>query len=126
MTFYYGLQKTADKLLKSKGQALVITRTVQGSYNPDSGAVINTTSTQEGFGAVFDYGTRSIDGTLIRAGDKQLLLSALDASGVALTAPCLGDTVTIGGVVYVLVEPLKTISPAGTVVMYECNIRGVE
>ena len=124
MTFYTRLQNTAQKLLKGKGQSLTITRITAGTYNPATGAMTGaSTSTQAAYGAVFDYGAKQIDGTLIKAGDKQLLLSAFKTDGTALTAPVLGDTVSIGGVVYTLVEPLKTVGPAGITVIYEANLR---
>ena len=122
--FYNRLAATAKKLLKGKGQSLTLTKITAGTYNPATGGFTGAgTSTQTAYGAIFDYGTKQIDGTLIKAGDKQLLLSAFKTDGAALTAPVLGDTVSIGGVVYTLVEPLKEVNPAGTVVMYECNLR---
>ena len=124
MTFYARLQATANRLLKGKGQSITLTKITAGTYNPATGGFTGaSTSTQTAYGAVFDYGTKQIDGTLIKAGDKQILLSAFKTSGAALTAPVLGDTVTIGGVSFTLVEPLKEVNPAGTVVMYECNAR---
>ena len=124
MTFYTRLQNTAQKLLKGKGQSLTLTRITAGTYDPATGGMTGaTTSTQSAYGAVFDYGAKQIDGTLIKAGDKQLLLSAFKTDGTALTAPVLGDTVSIGGVVYTLVEPLKTVGPAGITVIYEANLR---
>ncbi len=124
MTFYTRLQNTAQKLLKGKGQSLTLTKVTAGTYNPATGAMTGTTtSTQTAYGAVFDYGSKQIDGTLIKAGDKQLLLSAFKTDGTALTAPVLGDTVSIGGVVYTLVEPLKTVGPAGITVIYEATLR---
>ena len=124
MTFYARLQATANRLLKGKGQSITLTKITAGTYNPATGGFTGAgTSTQTAYGAVFDYGAKQIDGTLIKAGDKQLLLSAVKTDGAALTAPVLGDTVTIGSVVFTLVEPLKEVNPAGTVVMYECNLR---
>ncbi len=124
MTFYARLQATANRLLKGKGQSLTLTKITAGTYNPATGGFTGAgTSTQTAYGAIFDYGTKQIDGTLIKAGDKQLLLSAFKTDGAALTAPVLGDTVSIGGVVFTLVEPLKEVNPAGTVVMYEVNLR---
>jgi len=124
VTFYARLQATANRLLKGKGQSITLTKITAGTYNPATGGFTGAgTSTQTAYGAVFDYGAKQIDGTLIKAGDKQLLLSAVKTDGAALTAPVLGDTVSIGGVTYTLVEPLKEVNPAGTVVMYEVNIR---
>ena len=124
MTFYARLQATANRLLKGKGQSITLTKITAGTYNPATGGFTGAgTSTQTAYGAVFDYGAKQIDGTLIKAGDKQLLLSAVKTDGTALTAPVLGDTVSIGGVVYTLVEPLKTVGPAGITVIYEANLR---
>jgi len=124
MTFYARLQNTAQKLLKGKGQSITLTKITAGTYNPATGGFTGAgTSTQTAYGAIFDYGTKQIDGTLIKAGDKQLLLSAFKTDGAALTAPVLGDTVTIGGVTYTLVEPLKEVNPAGTVVLFDVNLR---
>jgi hypothetical protein len=124
MTFYTRLQNTAQKLLKGKGQILTLTKVTAGTYNPATGAMTGTTtSTQTAYGAIFDYGAKQIDGTLIKAGDKHVLISAFKSDGSALTAPVLGDTVSIGGVVYTLVEPLKTVGPAGITVIYEANLR---
>ena len=124
MTFYTRLQATANRLLRGKGQSLTLTRITAGTYDPATGGMTGaTTSTQSAYGAIFDYGAKQIDGTLIKAGDKQLLLSPFKTDGTALTAPVLGDTVTVGSIVYTLVEPLKEINPAGTTVMYEVNLR---
>ncbi len=98
MTFYARLQATANRLLKGKGQSITLTKITAGTYNPATGGFTGAgTSTQTAYGAVFDYGAKQIDGTLIKAGDKQLLLSAFKTDGAALTAPVLGDTVSIGG-----------------------------
>ena len=124
MTFYPRLQATANRLLKGKGQSLTLTKITAGTYNPATGGFTGAgTSTQTAYGTILDYETKQIDGTLIKAGDKQLLLSAVKTDGTALTDPVLGDTVSIGGVVYTLVEPLKEVNPAGTVVMFDCNVR---
>lgn len=125
MTFYTKMQKTANKLLISKGQAVTLTHVEPGTYDPATGATgAATTTTQTGTGAVLEWNARQFDGTLIKAGDKQLLLSPLNTDGEEITAPVLGDTVTdVAGIVHTLVEPLKPLSPAGTVVLFDCNMR---
>jgi hypothetical protein len=122
---------TALRLLTDKGQAVTLTKAGgAGTYDPATG--INTVTppaAQTVTGAVFEYssfirsGVRNDAGSLIRAGDKQLLLAATATDGTALAAPATGDTVLVGSVTYTItgVAPL---SPAGTVVYYECNIRG--
>ena len=123
MDFYTRMQQTANKLLQGKGQAVTITRQVSGTYDPATGAAIVTTTTQTGTGAIFDYSDRNIDGELILSGDKQLLLSVVTAGGY-LTAPLVNDTVTDAGGVVRTITRVKALSPAGTTVLFDCNLRG--
>ncbi len=120
---YSEIAETANEIIEEFGQAVTLTHVIPGAYDPTTGGVTNTTTTQTGTGAVVNWAARQIDGTLIRATDKRLLLSPLNTAGAALTAPVLGDTVSIGGVTYTLVEPLKEINPAGTVVLFDVNLR---
>jgi hypothetical protein len=122
MEFYAKMQATANRLLKGKGQSITLSRQTAGAYDPATGTAAVTTTTQTAYGAMFEYGDKNIDGTLIKEGDKQLLLSALNSAGTALVAPALNDTVTINTVVYTVVR-IKPLSPAGTTVLFDCNIR---
>lgn len=124
MAFDYSeIANVADEILEEFGQAVTLTHVEPGTYVPGEG-ITNTTTTQAGTGAVVDWDAGQINGTLILIGDKRLLLSPLNTTGTVLTAPVLGDTVTDAvGVVYTLVAPLKTVSPAVTVVLYDCNLR---
>ena len=122
MEFYSKMQATANRLVKGKGQEITLTRQAAGAYNVSTGTASVTTTTQKAYGAMFEYGDKNIDGVLIKEGDKQLLLSALNSAGTALVAPQLNDTVTINTVVYTVVR-IKPLSPAGTTVLFDCNIR---
>ena len=121
MGFYEKMQKTSNRLLISKGQAVTLIHTVTGEYVPGSG-VTTTVSTQYGTGAVTEWDSRQVDGTIIRQGDRRLLLSALNTAGAALTAPAIEDTATVGGVTYTITQ-VKQTNPAGTVVLYDLNLR---
>jgi hypothetical protein len=123
MDFYSRMQATANKLLRGKGQQVTITRQVSGAYDPTTGQATVTTTVQNGYGAIFDYSDKNVDGVLILSGDKQLLLSAVNSTGTALTAPEVNDTVTAGGMVRTITR-IKALSPAGTTVMFDCNLRG--
>ena len=119
MAFNYAITKsTADKLLNNFGQSVLITNKVSGAYDPATGTVSQTITTQNGIGAVFDRGSKEIDGTTILLGDKKMLLSAVD-----ITKPQINDTVLVGSINYTIKEPLIEINPAGTVVMYKLNLR---
>ena len=121
--FYTRMQATANKLLRGKGQTVTLSRNTAGAYDPATGTTPVTVTTQNGTGAIFDYNDKNIDGVLILSGDKQLLLSAVNSTGTALTAPMVNDTVTAGGVVRTITR-IKTLAPAGTTVLYDCNLRG--
>lgn len=123
MNFYDRLQATANRLLKGKGQTVTITSQTVGDYDPATGSAPVTASTQTGWGAVFEYTNKNIDGTLIIAGDKQLLLSAINSAGILLATPQVNDTVTIGGQVSTI-KQIKPLNPAGTALLFDCNIRG--
>lgn len=125
MSFYDEMATIANDALFEFGQSITITHNTQGAYNPSTGSATVTTSTESAVGAVFEWGLSTIrygqgydTASLIKSGDKQLLLSA-----IGITPPQLNDIVTVGSINYTLVPPLKPLSPSGTVVLYECNIR---
>jgi len=113
---------TAAELLEEFGQSVTLTSKTSGAYSTATGATAVTTDTQTVNAVALDYGSRDIDGTLIRAGDKRLLMAPQTTAGDDLTAPVVDDTVTVGGTVYT-VKGIKTLSPAGTVILFDCNIR---
>jgi len=123
--FYSRMAATANRMLKRRGQTITVSHTTDGTYDPTTGQISGAvTTTQTVAGIMIEWDARQIDGTLIKVGDRRLLLSPLNTSGAALTAPVLGDTVTdAASVIYTLVAPLKTMAPAGTAILYDCNLR---
>jgi hypothetical protein len=119
MSFYSDLQQSAQDLLSEFGQGIIINTKTPGAYNPVTGQSVITVTTQYGNGAIFDRGSRDIDGQLILQGDKKLLLSQIGITDIRVN-----DTVTIGFKDYT-VTMVKTLNPAGTNVMFICNLRGV-
>lgn len=124
MTYDYAEDSVvADEILIEFGQAITLTRSTVATYNPTTGTAAVTTTTQSTRGAIFDYGTKEIDGVLIKRDDQQLLLSTKNTAGTALTAPEIDEsTVTIGGVVYTI-KNIKIIAPGGIAVLYDCVLR---
>lgn len=117
MSFYSDLATTANELLAEFGQAVTIRVQTPGEYDPATGTSAITTVDTVGNGCVFDYGTHAIDGTLIVAGDKQLLLSP-----VGMAEPGIDDLAIVGGVQWRITR-VKSTAPAGVAVIYDCNIR---
>lgn len=121
MSFYKDAQAVANSLLSEYGQSITLTHSTTGNYDPATGTVESTSTTATGRGAVFDYpasGLSQADGTLILQGDKKLLLSA-----VGIAAPVLNDLAIANGITYII-KNIKSLNPAGTVVMYECQLGG--
>lgn len=112
---------TALRLLTKFGQDVVLTREATGAYDPALSAAPATVTTETRKAAMFDYdrinfGETLQDGTRIQAGDRRCLMGA-DGS-----APTTFDSVTAGGVKYPI-KVVKTLSPAGTPVLYDMLIR---
>jgi len=126
-TFNYARVKaTVERMLAKYGQDLTLTHHSIGAYDPATGTATDTTSTETAKGAIFEwgqlgstpsYGKSMIPATSIVAGDKQLFLSP-----TGITVPEVNDYVTdANGAIY-LIKMVKTLAPAGTVVLIECNI----
>lgn len=115
--FDYAKSKaTADRLLARFGQTGTIQRpTAAGAaYNPTPGAPGTHACTF----AVLDYTDREVDGERVKRTDKKVLL----AKASLAIEPGTSDKLVIGGVAH-NIEAVKPLSPAGTVVMYELQVR---
>lgn len=124
MTFYADMAATSADLIAQFGQAVTVTRSVPGSYDPATGGVGSPTVTTQDCLAVEDaYRAREIDGTLIRAGDKRLMLSPAVVTGAAVTAPETTDTVTFADGSVWAIKAVEPLSPGGTALLYTLQLR---
>jgi hypothetical protein len=114
---YTSLAGIANQVLTYYGQPLVISNIVTGAYDPATGQSSTTVTTQTGSGAIFEYENENIDGILIQKGDKQVILSA-----IGITPPKVNDTINIGGISHTITN-VGTISPAGTICLFDLNVR---
>lgn len=123
MTFdYASIADDVDAILAEVGQEVKVRTVISGAYDPSTGKPSTTSSDLPGTGAVFDFalhlsGTSFLPGTLILAGDKQLLLSP-----VGVPEPQPGWFVIVGTVKWHVVAT-KTLAPAGVPVLYEVLLR---
>lgn len=128
--FYDEMAGTAQDLLGEFGQLATLTRAAV-TYNPTTSGVDPGVSpvSVTGVGVALDYRTGEIDGTLVRAGDVRLYLSARGQGGVEMPTPQPGDTVFLAGMNngagstwrVVRAAPL---SPAGQNVLHDVQLRG--
>ena len=122
--FYKSLKNTSARIIKEKGQVIVITHTEEGAYDPSTGLSPSTTTSQKALAVLLDYGSREIDGTIITIADKKLLVSPKKPDGTDLDQVYINDTAFVDGVNYTIKTPLVEIKPNGTaVVLYKLNVR---
>jgi hypothetical protein len=121
MTIYDRAAATALRLLAKYGEDVTLRTYTTGTYDPATGTTPNTTADTTRKAATFDYprlnqGQVLAGQTLIQQGDRQCLM---DANGAA---PTMADHVIVDSIEYVI-KDIKTLSPAGTPVLYELQLR---
>lgn len=124
MTDYAKTAARADQSLRRKGGVVVLRQVVTGPYDPDLGTAPSITTDYEGTGVKINYEAENIDGTLIQAGDQQLLLSPLQRDGVPMPSPTTADLVLFGGASYT-VKAVGTTAPVDVTVLHALQIRGL-
>jgi hypothetical protein len=109
------LGQDVAQLLQDFGSDLTLTRRVGGSYAPATGLVTGGTPTDFTVRAVFiNYKDANVDGTVVRMGDRRLLVSTTGSQ----TAPIVGDVV--GGLKLI---DVRSIAPNGTPIAWACQAR---
>ena len=121
MAFYDEMAVMALEMITEFGQPLTIRDIKPGEYDPETGAAgPDTVSEQTAQGILLDFtGLEFQNNSLIKQGDKKLKVAA---QGLAW-APDLLNKVIIQGRTWSIVPPLKEISPAGTPILYELQVR---
>jgi len=130
--FYDRMASTALRLIERFGQTITLRDTVPGEYDPVTGSQTPDVEVDQPAQAILqDYalqqsGMTYAEGTVIKQGDKKILVAAMtkDANGqpVQLTPPTLTTTVIADGATWTIVN-VKEINPAGTPLVYELQGR---
>jgi len=127
-------QEVTDLLdeLKSDGlaQECLITKRASGAYDPATGITAVTETTQTVVGSIFDSLSEltspstvtNMDSSLIKSGDRILLLSAIDTSGNAVEIEP-DFLVSVNGRVFTVITS-GAIDPGGIVINYVAILRG--
>ena len=124
MSDYTKTAARADQSLRRKGGIVVVRHVVTGEYDPDLGTAPSTTADYEGTGVKINYEAENIDGTLIQAGDQELLLSPLQRNGLPIPQPTAADLVLFGGASYT-VKAVETTAPVDVAVLHTLQLRGL-
>lgn len=112
---YARIRATAERLIARFGQTGALRRTVSDTdpFNPTQ-----TTTDYPCTFAVLDYALKDIDGTLIKQTDQMAYLST---AGLTI-APTTTDRLIVGGAALTVVN-VQPLSPAGTVLLYQLQVR---
>lgn len=122
--FYDDMAETAAELLTEFGQSVTLTHVAAGSYDSATRTTAaGTPTTQTGVAVEDTYSAHSIDGTLIKTGDKKLLLSALNSAGAQITPPKPEDTAALAGGAPWTIVKVDPVQPGGTPVLYVLQVR---
>jgi hypothetical protein len=121
--FYDRMASTALRLIEQFGQTITLRDTVPGEYDPVTGSQTPDVEVDQPAQAILqDYalqpsGMSYAEGTVIKQGDKKILVAAQ-----GLTPPQLTTTVIADGATWTVVN-IKEINPAGTPLVYELQGR---
>ncbi len=114
--FYDNMVATAARLLSKFGQTVTITYSTSETYTIATQTNAKITSTFTGKAVVNQFDTSEVDNESILATDMRMILEQTSR------APEVDNTVTVGSVVYRLLN-VTTISPGGTDIVYICQLR---
>lgn len=109
------LEEGVLQLMQDFGSDLTLSRAGVAIYNPTTGTVTNgTPSSFTARGVFIEYREDNIDGTLVKRGDRKLLLAASGATGT----PAVNDIVN-----GLKVLDVRTIAPNGVPIGWTCQVR---
>ena len=108
---------TARKLLANFGRTIQHQKVTEGTYNPDTGAVINTTLNTDVKACDFDFkGQEYQANSLVQIGDRYALVAS-DILAIDTSDKLIIDTVTWN------IINVEKLAPAGVSVLWKCQIR---
>jgi len=112
--------RDADAAFRADGQLIRLTSKTKGTYANGTVPTVTTQANVWGIDTAVStnaVGTTTQAGTLVAAGDRKLILSALDDFGALLPEPKHGDLAQVGVKLYT-VRNVDPVSPGGVVVLY--------
>jgi hypothetical protein len=124
MGFYDNMAKTADRLITQKGQEIYLFKESPRAYDKNAGTTAVTSKKYKCRGVILNLSARDKENSLVQAGDMRLLLSALDENGNNIVTPEGEDMIRDANLKMYALKEVVPVSPAGTVVFYDCLISG--
>lgn len=115
---YSKFATVANQIITKFGTTGSLASKPVGTYTPGTSLAVVTPTLQTVKAVVFPYPAKLIDGTMIQVGDFQVFMSP---DGVD-PDPQPGDKLTYLSVAYTVIK-VMTYNPAGTVCLYELQVR---
>jgi hypothetical protein len=127
MADYSQETRDAARDLLAAGAVVTLSWSIATAYDPaNPSAPPSAPVAVQAAGVTLAYNLKQLGtqpDSLIRAGDKQLLLAALDVTGAALPEPPPDAQVTLADGSVWLVKNPQPLAPAGVPIMYDITIR---
>ena len=111
------LAATTRRQIEDKGRPITL-RLVEAAFDPASGESAPVTTDSEAFGLFSEFEERQIDGSVVRAGDKLLLIAAEGLNAVPTPDYKVVDGADVWNVAHV-----SAVQPGPTAVLYKLRIR---
>ena len=109
------LEDDVAALMEDFGSDLTVTRPAADVYDPTTGTLTEGDATTFTVRGVFiNYADRNVDGTVVKMGDRRLLVSARNAPD----EPAIGDRVS-----GLQILDVRTIAPNGVAIAWACQAR---
>lgn len=121
---YVGTRSSAAEAIARKGQTLTLTYPGGGTYDPETGTTSGAAPDPETVaGVILPLSAfRKNLGNIVE-GDQQLLLSAENTDGTAITAPVVNGTITDANAKVWTLTAVEPLNPGGTALLYDCIVR---
>ncbi len=118
MVDYISLANIATTQILDKGRVVTYKASELPEYNPTLDEVQGSIETSHDISGVFlAYAITSIDGTLVKNGDKRLLIA-----GDQVFEPKANDKIIDGENIYNVIS-VRIVAPGNTTMLYELQIR---
>jgi hypothetical protein len=109
------LEDDVALLLEDFGSDFTVSRPAVGTYNPATGTMSGGTASSYVIRGVFiNYTDGNVDGTVVKMGDRRLLVRAKGAN----VTPAVGDRVS-----GMEILDVRTIAPKGVPIAWACQTR---
>lgn len=114
------MQATAERLIAEKGRAMTLRKLTAGTYDPATAGATPTQTDTACQGVEVKHEVKSIDGTLIQAGDLRMMLGARSLAA----DPDAGDLLIDSDAKQWRIVAVKRVKPGSVNVVYIVWVRG--